>query len=150
MLGFSKKKTPTMEYQFCSVFTFKQQLFIRRYENAKGPNCAVFPPEELDTKISVSSLAEEIEAALSDYRDMGRKVHAEEWDQRNRRLLEYFDESSIAAFERKKNEVTVRRETSTGDVVLFASKDRELELRGATVDQISERVMEFLGLRSNR
>ena len=136
-----------MEHVFCSVYLFKKRLFVRRVENARGPNCAVFPPKELDIAIDADRLAVEIEAALMDYRELGRKIEPEEWAERNKRLLEFFGESSISAFERKKKEVTVRRETATGQVALFGPKDKEVELDNPTGQQLGQVVKDLLGLK---
>lgn len=92
MLGFSEKKKVAMEYLFCSVFVFKKRLYVQYQEDMGGPGCIVFPPKEFDPGIDGSELGQEIESALSAYVDNGRRIYADEKEELNKQLLDFFDE----------------------------------------------------------
>ncbi len=80
------------------------------------------PPKLLDSDVSRTQLGEEIRSALDDFSYLGRSIPAEEWEALNEQLLEFFGEKTVAAFERKKRNVTVRLEEATGEVQLFGPK----------------------------
>ncbi|HJU39572.1 MAG TPA: hypothetical protein VJ724_08360 [Tahibacter sp.] len=80
-----------------------------------------WPPQRLADDIDVDALRREIVAALADYSDLGRSIPASEWAVLNQRLLDFFDEKSVGAFERKKIEITIRQNVAAGDYSLFGS-----------------------------
>lgn len=53
---------------------------------------------------------------------------------------------SISAYERKKKEVTVRKETATGRIELFGPKSKEYLLDNPDAEQLGLKVKELLGL----
>lgn len=148
MLGFSKKRKVAMEYLFCGVFVFKKRLYLEYQEDMGGPGCIVFPPKELDPGIDGSELGQEIESALSAYVDNGRRIYADEKEELNKQLLNFFGEKSIGAYERKKKGMTVRKETATGHIVLFGPKNKEYVLDNPDTEQLGLKVKELLGIKS--
>lgn len=79
----------------------------------------ILPPSELDPNVSAESLKEHVCDALEDYESEGPSISASEWDALNQQLLAFFGAKSVAEFERKKKDITVRRNTDTGDIDLF-------------------------------
>lgn len=136
-----------VDFQFCGVFLFSKRLFVSQEEKVGGPRRMLFPPKEVDAGSSLDWLGCEVDYALSSYRNSGRKIHADEWEALNQQLLDYFDERSISRFERKKKEVTIRRCISTGAVVIFDQKGREVDLNRPTSEEIGKTVKNLLGLK---
>ena len=86
----------------------------------------VWPLKELPLTIDAESLGKEVLASLADYRIDGRPILADEWDVLNQELLDFFGEKSIGAFERKKKEVTVRRDVASGIITLFPERGEDV------------------------
>lgn len=135
-----------MDYQFCGVFVVKKRLFVCREEGVGGPRVMVLPPQELDPAVDDATLGAAIEAALQAYRDAGRRMTPSEWEVVNQRLLGLFGETSIATFERKKRDVTVRLESATGRVQLFGPKGREVSLERPGAAELGRAARGLLGL----
>ena len=135
-----------MEHLFCGVFVFKKRLYISYEEKVGGPRCMLFPPKEFDPGIDATHLGKEVESALSAYVDNGRRIYADEWEELNKQLLDFFGEKSIGAYERKKKEVTVRKETATGHIELFGPKNKEYLLENPDAEQLGLKVKELLSL----
>ena len=115
-----------MDYQFCGVFLLKKKLYMVREEGVGGPRRMVMPLKELPVDIDPNDLAEEVFAALDDYREEARPVTVDELETLNDDLLGFFGERSVAAFERKKKDVTVRRGVKSAEIRLFEANGREL------------------------
>jgi len=131
-------------YSFCGVFTLKNKLFIVREQYAGGANKMLMPPKELKMNITPIALGEEIEMALNDYLPQGRSIYADEWETLNKALLEYFDEESVNTFESNKQEVNIRRESMSTEVVLFSPEDEELTLLAPSIEYLGEAVIKML------
>ena len=113
-----------MEYEFCALILFRGKLYVGREEKVGGPRRLLLPPKEVPTDSDAITLGNELLAALADYRDAGHPMYADEWQRAERQLLDFFGASSVASFERKKRDVTVRRHVPA----------REIHLSGATDD----------------
>ena len=104
----------------------------------------ILPPRELTATVDANHLGAQLLGALDEFRDSASSLRPEEWESLNRQLLDHFGERSIAAFERKKREVTVRREVESGEIHLFSGKGEHL----GTTDpvRLGEIVKELLRL----
>lgn len=135
-----------MQHKFCGVFKHKKQMYVARLANANGPNCMIWPPKPLFRGLSVSGLAEEIEAALRDYTSLGRSIYPEEWKERDDQLLTYFGERSVSAFQKKKKDIGIRYDVARGIYVLgdgnsgtvFAEVTSALDAARAIYERIGE------------
>ena len=136
-----------MDYQFCGVFVLKERLYLVREEGVGGPRQIAMPLRELPLNLDARRLGEEVLSGLDDYREIGRQASGGEG--LNRQLLSFVDEKSVAAFERKKKEVTVRREVMLGDVRLFGPRDEEMEVKDPEPEKLGEIIKNLLGLRRN-
>ena len=119
-------KEQRMEHQFCGVFVLNKNLHVVREEKVGGPRQMRWPLRELPMNIDAESLGKETLAALADYRIDGRPMSRDEGEAFNQRLLDFFGERSIGAFERKKNEVTVRRDVASGAITLFPERGEDV------------------------
>lgn len=98
-----------------------------------GPRALVLPPKSLSPEVSVDLLEREPAAALDEYGDLGRPIYASEWEQRNKTLCEFFGVGDVRELERKKRDVTVRRDED-GSIHLF-QKGREIEVGTMGLEQ---------------
>lgn len=134
------------KYRFCSVYRFRERLFLDREEGVCGPRRGVFPPEELSPAIEDQDLGREIRRALASYRETGKEVFADEWEALNRRLLGFFGERIVAAFERRKVGVTVREDPRTEEIRFFLPEESAKVLQDASDEELGMAVRELLGL----
>ena len=135
-----------MEDQFCGVFIFKKTLYLNREVGVRGPRRMVTPLKELPLDIDAKSLGEEVFAALDDYRETGQSIAAAEWELLNNELLDFFSEKSVAAFERKKKDVSIRRNIESGEFRILGPRDEEVEAANMDPRQLGATIKGFLGL----
>lgn len=121
-------KTDSPEFQFTGVFRFGKRLYITLEEKVGGPRAVRGLPKELPLGISAEALGAEVMAALESFRDAGHSIVASEWERMNAELLAAFQVKSVAIFERRKREVTVRRDLRTHAVRLFGPGKEVVEL----------------------
>lgn len=133
-----------MEYQFCGVFLLKKKLYIVRQEEVRGAGRIVMPLKEVRLNIDADALHEELLAALDDYRRDARPVTRNEVEKLNDELLEVVGEKSVAAFERKKKDVTIRREIGSGEIRLFKANGQEAT--GLDLGNLGHAIKSFLEL----
>ena len=134
-----------MQHKFCSIYTFKKQMYIDRLARANGPNCLVWPPKSLYSGLTHEQLVAEIAGALSDYKELGRSIYAPEGEELNQRFLAFFGEKTTNAFERKKKSITIRQDLPHNTYNLFASWTGSLLCELHTLDEVASKVLEQLG-----
>ena len=113
----------SVSFQFCSVFKYQGKLYLGHQRDANGPRFLLFPPKTLENSIKAKDLGGLVEEALSAYVQKGDPIYALEWEVLNKQLIDYFSASSVSAFERKKRNVTVRREVKSGLVELYVDSE---------------------------
>jgi hypothetical protein len=125
---FANVPKKTLEFRFCGVFRYGKRLFLGYEEGVGGPRRLLLPPRELPSDIGDLALGEAVLAALESYRETGVGVSAPEWERLNRELLALFDAPSVAAFERKKRDVTIRQTLDATEIRLFGPRQEEVAL----------------------
>ena len=108
-----------MQQMFCGVFKYKKQMYLVRLVDANGPNAIVWPPKPLYRGLTLEQFADEIDRALKDYTALGRSICPQEWKERSEQALAYFGETSDAAFQKKKKDVTIRFDVARKTYALF-------------------------------
>jgi hypothetical protein len=137
-------KANAVDFQFTGVFRFQRRLFVTLEEKVGGPRAVRGLPRELPRAISAEELGTEVLAALDSFRDAGRSITAPEWESMNRELLAAFQVKSVAAFERKKREVTVRRDCKSHSIRLVGPRNEELEISVPTPQLLGLEIQRLL------
>ena len=135
----------TLNFQFCSVFIYEDKLYLAHEKKVNGPRCMIFPPQPLEMLIDPNKLGELVFDALNNYIIEKTTIYAPEWELLNKQLLTYFGSSSIFLFERKKKEVTIRRDVTSGDIELFVGTTSS-HLGKISSDTLGHAILEKLNI----
>jgi len=118
-----------VEIQFCSILYINGKLYVIDQVKVGGPRAIRLPLHECDEPFEAFSIGRRVLKSLDRFEPDGRRMTPDDWDRLNDELLLALGEKSISSFERKKNEVTVRRTPENGVITLFDKGDETLELR---------------------
>ena len=124
----------------------KKRLFLSVEEKVGGPRRMILPPRELDPAIDALALGSEVNQALRSFRDAGRHATAEEWEIANAELLRLMGETTVASFEKKKREVTLRRDRQSQEVRLSGPKDELVVLQQPDATRLGDEIRRMLRL----
>lgn len=133
-----------IKYRYCSVYVHKRQMYIQRQLSSMGGDLMDWPPKPLDVGLTQEQLSAEIASALEDYRQISRRVLVPELQEMTKRMLEYFGEKSISAFEKHRRVISIRQDVSQGVYVLFASWEREQLCELCTLTEVAKKILECL------
>lgn len=133
-----------MGYCFAGIFRYRGKLFVTRERKVGGPRCVVMPPIELDPDAKVEAIGAEVLAALDAFEESSEKLSPEQWSRLNKEYMDFVAARSVSAFERAKNEVTIRHDTSSDVYVLFAKGGKEVELESPTKTLLAENIVKLL------
>lgn len=120
-------------------------MYLVREAKANGPRCTVWPPKPLYRGLTTEQFVAEIESALNDYADLGRPIYPQEWEIRTQQLLAFYGEKSVAAFERKKKDLTIRQNISENSYSLFDGAKGTMLSELNTLYEVANKISELLG-----
>jgi hypothetical protein len=107
----------------------------------------VLPPSEIPIEVDATSLGATVLEALDAFGVTERVIRAAEMDALQRELLALVGESSVAAFEKRKKEVTIRRDASREITLFPGSNASEVVLKDPGSAELGTAVAGLLGLK---
>lgn len=133
---------------FCGVFLHHGRLYVcRELDNAGRGRVMVLPPTEIPMDVDAASLGSRILEALDAFGATDHLIRGPEMDGLQRELLATVGESSVAAFEKRKKEVTIRRDASREITLFRGANGTEMTLEAPGPAQLGGAVGDLLGLK---